>query len=616
MAGALEIRLFGNVEIHVDGRLVSPIRSRKGTLLLAMLTLRHGKEVDREFLASSLWSESVQAQAFYNLRQALVLLRKALGSHAYRLTTPTNRTVRFDLSGGYADVDEFDGLVRSENSASLRSAIALYRGPLLQEFVEDWLIDPRETRQLAYIKALATVAQECESTGAYSEAVQLMRHVVAINPWDEAQQRGLMRALAANGELTAAATVYREFSDLLYRESHATPDAETEQLYSQIRSRARLPGADPPAGNRQEDKLTPASPPISPPAERDHARPSSVPVRVEPAGGAVPLDSPFYLPRNEDAELLQALASGDSIILLKGARQMGKTSLLARGIDSVRRSGARIVHSDLETYDPEQMATADAVYLGLAQDLADQLDLTVSPEAAWGTEQSANRKLERYLRDYALRPFDSRVVWAVDSVDVLSGRDYSSSIFGLFRSWHNRRALDPDGPWRKLTLMLIYSTEAHLLIQDRHQSPFNVGRTIALSDFTLEQVHELNGRYGSPLTGKEEMARFFALLSGHPYLTSLGLAEMCSRRAALADILASGDKDGGLFGSHLRHILTDLRRDPALVAALAGILTGETPAQSQEFYRLRSAGIIVGDSVQTAVMRCPLYRSYLSRNLL
>ena len=46
----------------------------------------------------------------------------------------------------------------------------------------------------------------------------------------------------------------------------------------------------------------------------------------------MPLDSKFYVVRPTDDAFLEAIAQQDSIVLVKGARQMGKTSLLARGL--------------------------------------------------------------------------------------------------------------------------------------------------------------------------------------------------------------------------------------------------------------------------------------------
>jgi predicted ATPase len=52
-----------------------------------MLALRLGKEVSREWLASTLWPDSEPEQASYNLRRGLADLRNAFGVHAYRLPT-------------------------------------------------------------------------------------------------------------------------------------------------------------------------------------------------------------------------------------------------------------------------------------------------------------------------------------------------------------------------------------------------------------------------------------------------------------------------------------------------------------------------------------------------
>jgi hypothetical protein len=65
---------------------------------------------------------------------------------------------------------------------------------------------------------------------------------------------------------------------------------------------------------------------------------------------------------------------------------------------------------------------------------------------------------------------------------VLFSHKYASDIFSLFRSWHNLRALDPYGPWCRLTIAIAYATEAHLFISDLNQSPFNVGTRLTLED--------------------------------------------------------------------------------------------------------------------------------------
>ena len=97
----------------------------------------------------------------------------------------------------------------------------------------------------------------------------------------------------------------------------------------------------------------------------------------------------------------------------------------------------------------------------------------------------------------ALGQNQTHLVWGMDEVDRLFTCAFGNEVFGLFRSWHNARSLDPAGPWPRLTLALAYATEAHLFITDIHQSPFNVGTRLVLEDFTLAQMAELNRRAGT-----------------------------------------------------------------------------------------------------------------------
>src|SRR5215813_5519548 len=49
---------------------------------------------------------------------------------------------------------------------------------------------------------------------------------------------------------------------------------------------------------------------------------------IAPPVGALPMNSPFYIERLIDGEFHAAISRGDSFALVKGARQVGKTSLL------------------------------------------------------------------------------------------------------------------------------------------------------------------------------------------------------------------------------------------------------------------------------------------------
>jgi serine/threonine protein kinase len=336
---------------------------------------------------------------------------------------------------------------------------------------------------------------------------------------------------------------------------------------------------------------------------------------LEPVGGAVPLDSGFYIVRPTDEKFRAAIARHDSIVLVKGARQVGKTSLLARGLEQARRSGARVVLTDLQNISAASFESVEKLLLTFADCFADQLELDMLPSEVWMPSRGAVTNFEQYLRRGVLLKVMAPVVWGLDEVDRLFTCAFGSEVFGLFRSWHNKRALDPAGPWQRLTLAIAYATEAHLFITDLNQSPFNVGTRLLLEDFTFEQVKELNARYGSPLKEDAELARYFHLLSGHPYLVRLGFHEMVTNGIDLTALEAKADHDEGPFGDHLRRILFSLSQDSEMCGVVRGLLEGKPCPTPESFYRLRSAGLVQGDSTHDARLRCQLYVTYLERHL-
>ena len=180
--------------------------------------------------------------------------------------------------------------------------------------------------------------------------------------------------------------------------------------------------------------------------------------------------------------------------------------------------------------------------------IAEQLEIDVVVADIWSPRRGPSMNFERFLKREVLGKIPQPLVWGMDEVDRLFSCNFGSEVFGLFRSWHNERSLDPSGPWQKLTLAIAYATEAHMFITDMNQSPFNVGMRLVLTDFTPVQLDELNRRYGSPLRSQLELRQFYDLLGGQPYLTRRGLHELTSRDLSFADFEIQATRDEGPFG--------------------------------------------------------------------
>ena len=545
---------------------------------------------------------------FY-LRRALTNLRRALGTEENRLQSIPPHGLMLDMTGAVCDLAAFDLAAFDQAAAGhdeevLANAVMLCRGPLLEGCLEEWVLTERATREQALQTILGELAEKAAARDDHAKSVYWLRRRLMADPACEEAQRRLMECLAAQGDYAGLVQSYRTFRLYLHHELQSRPSAETVSLYERLR-----------AQGRQEPPVRPTV--DAPPARSEAASPAPTqPADVlEPVGGAMPLDSSFYVTRPADGQFRDAVARRDSIVLVKGPRQVGKTSLLARGLQAAREAGARVVHTDFQELNSEHLISADTLLRALATALADNLELDASPGESWDPERGPNMNMSRFLRKEVLGAGDELVVWGLDEVDRLFGRDFGSEVFGLFRAWHNRRALEPAGPWSRLTLALAYATEAHLFITDLNQSPFNVGTRLTLEDFTDDQVTDLNTRYGSPLRTSAERSRFWDLVGGHPFLVRRGLDEMVTNGLDVAALEARAASDDGAFAGHMERLLVSLSRDASLTDAVQGLLRGGVCQTQADFFRLRSAGVLAGTTPQDARFRCRLYADFLSRHL-
>jgi predicted ATPase/DNA-binding SARP family transcriptional activator/uncharacterized protein HemY len=235
----LAITLFGPMQVQVHGRPLPALRSHKHLWLLALLTLRPNRPVEREWLAGTMWPEVEQSNAFDNLRPVLSELRKALGDQSQRLQSPDRFTLMLDLTHAEVDLLRFDAAIHSGTLSELEQAVGLYRGPLLEGCREEWALPERASREQVYLQALQTLGEASLTGGEYDAAAGYYQQAVRMDPWREAERRGWMEALARSGDINAALQVYREFVTFLKDDPKAIPDAQTTALYQRLRAEVR-----------------------------------------------------------------------------------------------------------------------------------------------------------------------------------------------------------------------------------------------------------------------------------------------------------------------------------------------------------------------------------------
>ena len=356
----------------------------------------------------------------------------------------------------------------------------------------------------------------------------------------------------------------------------------------------------------------PASPlKLKPASQRDGSPLHSAP--LPPPGGGLDVDDPWYISRDSDASALRIISQQGVTLVIKGSRQMGKTSLLVRTLSVAMDLGKRCALIDFQMLGQESLSNSTTFFRRFGRSVAEGLDLQQDVTQSWDPNLADSQNLTRYMEKQVLQSLDAPVVLAVDEADMLFQSEFLYDFFGMLRSWHNARANPLKKKiWKRLDLALVTSTEPYLFIDRDHESPFNVGEVLALSDFRRDQIAELNDLHQSPLF-PPELDRLYDLLHGQPYLTRKAFYVVKSGLTP-SQLFARASEDAGPFGDHLRNYFLRLLNHPELAAALKQVSLGRGCTDRKLAYRLESAGLVKAESGRT-VPRCNLYADYFGDRL-
>jgi hypothetical protein len=331
-------------------------------------------------------------------------------------------------------------------------------------------------------------------------------------------------------------------------------------------------------------------------------------------GGAVHLGTEFYIQRKGDARLHSELSkSYGATITIRAPRQTGKSSLLIRGVAQARARGSKVVSIDLQPIDNSYLQSLDSFLHYFATFTFSKLGLDTSViDKAWQSALSPSDKITYVMENYVLPQCDTKIILAIDEADRLLKTSFHDTFFGLIRFWHNNRAANEL--WDKLDILMVISTEPHLLIREITQSPFNVGLRIVLQDFDQNQVSDLNMRYQNPFSN-QVLPDVMDFLNGHPYLTHRAMYTLMTEPMSWEQLKQIAASQHSPFGDHLRRYLWLLRDQRQLQNALKHIVTHRRCPDEMLFYRLLQAGLVKGDDNKECSYRCRLYEIFLKDKL-
>lgn len=239
-------------------------------------------------------------------------------------------------------------------------------------------------------------------------------------------------------------------------------------------------------------------------------------------GGTLAADARSYVARRADRELRDALQGGAFCYVLN-TRQVGKSSLMIRTAHALREAGRTTVVLDITAGGFN--LTPEAWYGGLLLQLAEQLarflqrpELEDILEEAFlaRPELGPAQRFFHVLESVALPATGTHgLAVFLDEIDAVRLLPFpADELFVGIRALYNRRAEQPF--LERLTFCLIGVATPAQLIANPLVSPFNIGKKIVLTDFTVEDAAPLATSLPG---GAPALERVLFWTGGHPYLT-------------------------------------------------------------------------------------------------
>ena len=323
-------------------------------------------------------------------------------------------------------------------------------------------------------------------------------------------------------------------------------------------------------------------------AEAIYHRPKPVvdPRVLRPPGGTIRFNDPYYIRRSaDDTTETTAFSLGETVII-RGPRQIGKSSLLLRYLAGCKAAGKQFVYLDFQSFTDLELENYETLLTKIAEFLVRNLKIDISIDAPITTQRDLTYFVEDTVRQVVTAP----LVLGFDEVDRVLGRPYQTDFFSMLRLWHNRRA-EPFSTWEEIDLALVISTEPYLLIDSSDRSPFNVTPPVELKPFPRGSIEEINKIYGTPLSDLE-IEQLCELLGGHPFLTRLAFYRMVGPAAiSFNELIDRAHSIDGPFSDHLRYLLMLLQQQPGLPAAMRQLIAHGTLTDQDTYFRLHGAGL-------------------------
>jgi DNA-binding SARP family transcriptional activator len=213
----VEFRILGPLEVRRDGQPVS-IAGAKERALLAILLVRANELVSVDRLVDELWPRTAPPTARKSVQVRVATLRRVLPAG---VLNTRGASYVIDVDRDQLDLHRFEWLVSEGRgkladgdaagaAATLREALALWRGPPLADFGYESFAAPTIARlEELRVAALEERIEAELALGLHAQLVAELKELVADHPLRERLRGQLMLALYRDGRQAEALDLYQ-----------------------------------------------------------------------------------------------------------------------------------------------------------------------------------------------------------------------------------------------------------------------------------------------------------------------------------------------------------------------------------------------------------------------
>ena len=305
----------------------------------------------------------------------------------------------------------------------------------------------------------------------------------------------------------------------------------------------------------------------------------------------------------------EALLHPSTLLRIKAPRLMGKTSLVLHLLRQVAKQGYRTIHLNFHLANQTDFRSLSAFLQWFCASVTQQLQMPNRLAEYWDEEFSTNKvSCTEYFEKYLLSVAPQPLVLSLDEVDRLfSYPEIAADFLSLLRAWYEKtRTLRV---WQQLRLMIVYATEVYIPL-NLHESPFNVGQLIELSEFTPQQIASLAQHYELDWT-ETQTQQLMAIVGGHPEWVVKALRSLKTQEIPFDQLLETAATESGIYSGELRHLWRMVHQRIELLEAVKVVMQATQPVRlsTDLSYQLHSLGLIQLHG-NLAISRCALCRQY------